>query len=330
MNQLYSFSILVTGRCNLLCSYCHYYQTRDRKEQQRDLDRDTYSNYLEFVRRFIEEHPDDEVTYRFSGGEPTVLGDRLFEYSNLAFQITGKRPYVLTNGTALTPDYIARAGENNIGAFVISLENPVNPDKGSVDPRQILKMIRDNKNAAVPLYLGVTVVQNQDFSRIPEICDIVYSETGMLPKLHENNYLSYESPSDDQLNGLYAGLVAVVSKYHRTASMDFFPYVSPELCACHARRETFLMEMNLDNRWGIGIRLFSDKDSEFKEEIMGNNYVLLECHYENCAWSKACSTVKWLWKCPSGLVSAEQKIKDYCRLKKVVNGAFAVGVGIER
>ena len=52
------------------------------------------------------------------------------------------------------------------------------------------------------------------------------------------------------------------------------------------------------------------------------NYPESNCNNIECDWYEQCKRVKWLWKYKSYTVSAEQKFKDYCKLKKVVNQAF--------
>lgn len=281
---------------------------------------DLLSTYMQFL-KFFRETVGGEVTVRFSGGDPIILGDRLFEISNITYKISGIKPYFLTAGKGIDAAWTEKAKRSAFTHAFVSLENPLAPDRGSVDPYLTMKKIRDFSSADFLLELGVTVVKNEEFKNIYEICRIVFEETGKLPKIQEMNYAPYETPTDHQLGELYENLVKVVSAFHGRADMDFFSYVSPEFSAAHDNRKSYLTELNMENAHNIGTISY-DESLRLIQERQHLNYPESGCANSSCEWFDHCQTVKWLWKKPSATVSAENKIADYCRFKKIVNAAF--------
>ncbi|MCP4605115.1 MAG: hypothetical protein GY847_32090, partial [Proteobacteria bacterium] len=47
--------------------------------------------------------------YRFSGGEPTTIGDKLFEYAEIVYDITGQKPTLLTSGVGISNRWLKKA-----------------------------------------------------------------------------------------------------------------------------------------------------------------------------------------------------------------------------
>jgi len=125
------FSISITGRCNANCSYCHFYGMRSKetiKEIWKDIDDETYRLYINFLKRIKNALPKNvDLQYRFSGGEPLVLKDRLFELADYGYKKTGIPPYILTNGLGITKNWVEKAKKHHIKYLFVSLENPFNP-----------------------------------------------------------------------------------------------------------------------------------------------------------------------------------------------------------
>lgn len=231
-----NFSVIVTERCNLKCSYCHFYKTVSR-DSIRDMSKELLEQYMHFLKYFTNT-VGGEKTIRFSGGDPIVLGDNLFDMADIAYKISGLEPYFLTAGKGINEKWIEKARRSAFTHAFISLENPINPDSGSVNPYETIKKVKELSTPEFILDFGVTVVSNEHFKNIYKICKIVFEETGKLPKIQEINYLPYESPTDEQLNQLYENLVSVISEFHSKASMDFFSYISPEFSAAHNKKES--------------------------------------------------------------------------------------------
>jgi MoaA/NifB/PqqE/SkfB family radical SAM enzyme len=313
------FSIIVTERCNLNCSYCHFYKVVSR-ESRRDIPDDLFDLYMHFI-KYFHEKVGGEVNYRFSGGDPIVLGNRLFDLSRRGYEITGIKPYILTAAKGVNEKWLEKAKKSAINHLFISIDNPISPDPGSTNPSEIMRMIKKYHSKELPLQLGVTIIKNKDFKDIYKVCKLVYEELGCLPKIQELNFKPYESPTDQELQDLYDNLVHVVREFYDKAPLDMFSYISPEFNAVHNKKETFLMEFNLTNHYQIGSDNFDESIARVFER-QKITYPESACEDTECDWYQDCRRVKWLWKTESETVSAEQKFKDYCRLKKTVNSAF--------
>lgn len=319
MNK-YSFSIIVTERCNMHCTYCHFFEHISRSSAK-DMTEDQLIKYFNFIKYFKDNIGGHDVNFRFSGGDPIVLGDRLFEIADIGHKITGIKPYFLTAGNGINDAWVEKARKSSLSACMISLENPLNPDPGAMDPYQMMKKIKKYDSEDFHLLTGVTVVKNEDFKDIYKISKIIYEEIGLLPRIQEINYGGYESPTDKQLNDLYENFYSVVRDFKGKAYFDYFSYVSPIFNACHHEKATYLLELNFDNKHKIGV--VSDEEAMHNAlNFIDLNYPKHECKNIKCDWLSECSNLKWLWKQRSKNVTADQKTLDYCRFKKTINNAY--------
>lgn len=97
----YTFNLVVTGRCNTGCTYCHYYEHRNRRAVWYDLPDDQYDNYLRTIAVWQTVVP-GVASVRFSGGDPIVLGDRIFDLAEKCYGVTGISPFMLTAGKSMS------------------------------------------------------------------------------------------------------------------------------------------------------------------------------------------------------------------------------------
>ena len=204
---------------------------------------------------------------------------------------------------------------------MVSIENPLNPDPGAMNPNKIMKTMHRYDSEEFRLLPGVTVVKNEDFKDIYEISKIVYGELGVLPRIQEINFDSFESPTEKQLDELYDNMYRVFNEFKGKTYFDYFAYISPIYNATHHEKETYLSELNFDNKHKIGI-VSNQEAMKNVLNFISVNYPKYECIEKNCDWIDECSNVKWIWQQKSRKVSKEQKIKDYCRMKKVINSAY--------
>lgn len=238
----YSFSIIVTEKCNMHCTYCHFFE-HVTKKSARDMSNSQLINYFNFINYFKENIEGHNVDYRFSGGDPIVLGDRLFEIADMGYKITGVKPYFLTAGNGISENWIEKARRSSLSACMISIENPLNPDPGAMNPYEIMKIMKKYDSEDFRLLPGVTVVRNENFKDIYEISRIVYEEIGLLPKIQEINYGAYESPTDEQLESLYDNLYRVVRDFKGKTYFDYFSYISPIYNACHHKKKNIFIRI---------------------------------------------------------------------------------------
>ena len=281
------FSIILTSKCNLNCSYCHFFSKHDRANAL-DLPENLLDDYLNFI-KYFNKHTVSKNSVRFSGGDPIILGDKLFEIADKTYKITNLKPFILTGGKGINKDWINKARKSHLTHAYISIENPLNPDIGAMNPYQILDLINTYSSDEFKLLPGVTVVRNEDFKDIFKISNIIYDAIGYLPCIQEINYLPYKSPTDQELADLYENLYMVVKKY------------SPN---------------NPIGKTSMDVAF--KKILKFREL----NYPKLNCKVTDCDWHDVCQNIKWLWKLSNANVTSEEKLKDYCRFKKTINSAF--------
>ena len=163
--DIWALSITITGRCNCYCSYCHYYAYRDRQEYNFDMPEELFRNYVHLI-KIIQQKYHKKLQVRFSGGEPLVIGDKLFDYSNYLHSKTGLKPYVLTNGKALNNEIIEKAKKANISAFLVSVENPFDESEGVPSTNETLNKIAAIDNNDVRVLPAVVVVKNEYFHKL--------------------------------------------------------------------------------------------------------------------------------------------------------------------
>lgn len=320
--DLWVLSITVTGRCNCDCSYCHFYDRRDRKEYMRDIEDELYEKYIDLINE-IKNNVHKNIQVRFSGGEPLIIGDRLFELSSKLYNKTGIKPYVLTNGRLLNKDVVEKAKENYIQAFLVSIENPLDEAEGAPKTKETLKVIRDLDSKEVRVTPAIMIVKNNMFKNLSQIADYIYNEIGVLPSFAELTYQAYERPTDEEFKELYFNVREICKKYYGKTSIRIFPYVSPEYYANGQRN--YLTELDIDNLIGI--------TSSNIKQVVENMFKKLEksyrenpCSKSECEWYEDCRILKWIWVCPTQNASVEEKLIDYCKFKNTINNAMYDGI----
>lgn len=312
------FSILVTGKCNCSCSYCHYYATHGRKNVMRDISDEVFDHYINTI-KIIKERYHNNIQVRFSGGEPLTLNEKLFDFSNRIYSVVGEKPYILTNGALLDKEIVKKSKQNNIGAFLVSIENPYDVDNGSVDPRELVSKIKLLNSKELPIIPGCVIIKNNMFQHITKICDFFYSSLGEIPTLIEMNFDFYKSPSNEELNCLYNNLVEIMNKYFSLTPIQFFPYIVPELI--YVDKNPYIIELDLMNSLSIDKNEL-DNSVEILRKQLDNGYVDFNCEKERCDWRENCSKIHWLWTKKSENTTVENKLKDYCRFKNVISSAY--------
>lgn len=321
-DDLWALSITVTGRCNCYCSYCHFYAHRDRSKYNIDLNDDIYRNYLNVINE-IKDNYHKNIQVRFSGGEPLVIGDRIFDLSNQMYDKTGIKPYILTNGILLNEDIIEKSKKNNISAYLVSIENPFEEDEGAPRTKEILEKIKKLDSSEVRVLPAIMIIKNKMFKKLLDIADYVYDQIGVLPSFSELTYQAYESPTEEELRDLYNNLKQISRKYYNKAPIRVFPYISPELYANN--QKNYLSELDLENSINVNDTNSGDVAKSLFEKL-GKSYKENPCENKECDWYEDCRIIKWLWFYPNENINTKQKLLDYCKFKKVINTALYDGI----
>ncbi len=316
-DRIFTLNIEITGLCNSHCGYCHFYLKHDRESVAYHMPDEQFSSYCRFVKYWANESG-GETNYRFSGGDPITLKDKLFNRADLAYATTGMRPFVLTHGHRLKDDWFSKAKNSAIEAIYFSVENPINPDKGAEDPENTIKYIEKHNSSELPIKLGVCIVPNEQFGNLLEICDWFFDRVGYIPPIAEMNYGAYKSPTQQQWKDLEKSLGDVLDKYFGKTHLNLFHSVSPELA--YDGIDPIIFSLGIINKFGINEGNIEQKALELAGNISSTNYPYLTCR-ANCPWSKFCRNTKWYWQGDDNN-DAKVKVKDYCRFKRIINDSY--------
>lgn len=317
-DNIFTFSIHITGRCNCACTYCHYYGQRNKKSVWEDLDENLYYLYLQFI-KYWSERVEGKTIVRFSGGDPIVLGEKLFERINQAYLATGIRPYILTKAKGIDKDWIKRAKHSYLSHIFVSLENPLNSDSGAPDSYTIMKNISRLNSEELPILPGVMIIKNEDYKNLFKSCRIVYGYLGAIPTFSEMNFQVYRSPTKEELDDLYENVYWIVSEYSKKYPINIFPYVAPELG--YGTTHPYIVDLNLSNTLKIQKGRFEEAVNSVITQL-SQSYRKGDCKNYSCDWSRQCKIIKWLWYESYGRMTVEKKMTDYCQYKKVIMSAF--------
>ena len=320
-NDIWCISISSTGRCNCNCSYCHVYARHAKENYTIDITDEMFDGIIDTI-VYIKNNYHKNIQVRFSGGEPLVLGDRLFSMTKRLYDKTGYEAVVLSNGLLIDDQVIEKAHEAHIGAFACSIENPLNPAVGAPDPDIVLDKIKKYNDAKVEVLPGVMIIKNESFEDLKKIADYVYSKMEMLPVFSELSFHAYESPTKTQLEALYSNIKDIVKDYYGLTPLRFFPYVSPEL---HGNGErNFITSIELEDA-----DVFA-KGAEYGAELLfqrlNKSYINPLCNKTDCDWHEDCELIKWTWNNTTKRIKKEDKLRDFCNFKQTVNNALYDGL----
>lgn len=316
--KIYTVSVGVTGRCNCHCTYCHYFKSRSRQQFAYDISDSQFDVYMRFI-KLCSERINGKLSYRFSGGEPMILGERLFELANRGFDITNIKPFILTAGKKLNKNWVVSAQNSAISHAFVSVENPIFPDPGAPDPKRIVRLIKEYSTDKFPIRAGVCVIPAKAFRNLYDICTWFFEELGYIPLICEINYDSYQSPTENEWMDLQNVLYDVVHDFGLITPLNLFSSVIPEYA--YGGDDPYLFELNLENSHNLLQNNLEDKLIEVFRSVHAVSYQPLVCSQNACPWLDVCNNTKWYWQ-HDKILSRKDKLKDYCRFKRIASDAY--------
>ncbi|MFZ5986461.1 MAG: radical SAM protein [Bacillota bacterium] len=303
------FSINITERCNCRCSYCHFYSRFSPNKYFCDIDDNIFNTYLLLIKYFIDNYTQN-IHVRFSGGEPLVIGDRIFDLSKKVYKILGIEPYVLSNGLLLDTEVMSKAKNSSVNKFVVSLENPYDIDPYSVDTNKNIEKIKFLSNDKVSVVPGLVIIKNNMFKKMLDICDYFYYHLNEIPTLSELSYDKYEPPNASEFLDLYENTKAIVKKYFNKTALELFPYVVPELS--FSFKNCYVIELYARNRFNLSINNIPNV-ADTIVNLIHRCYMNRFCDNTECDWFDYCQNIRLFWK---------NKLNDYCKYKKTICSAY--------
>jgi len=163
----------LTERCNWRCKHC--YQEWDKMPSDLSLEQlfKIFDNYLFLLTKW--QVPPHRAYLNITGGEPFVRNDffdflkKVGEYSRMY------RWGILSNGSLLTPENIAKLKEYNISSFQVSMEGmEKNNDeiRGKGSFQKTVESIKMLVNARVPVRVSFTLTQ-KNVEDVPSLAKLL-------------------------------------------------------------------------------------------------------------------------------------------------------------
>ena len=165
--KLNQFVIKVSPRCNLACTYCHWFRDPTVNKLPSRIEKKVISEFCKKLIRHIEKSKLRDVTVILHGGEPLLIGkDRMSTLAKQLRQVESQtginlRIALTTNGVLVDSDWCSIFSEFNIEPC-ISIDGP----KHIHDLKRIdLK----GKGSHDRVVRGLKLLQNNGFKNIPAL-----------------------------------------------------------------------------------------------------------------------------------------------------------------
>lgn len=254
--------------------------------------------------------------FRFSGGEPLAIGDKLFEYADVVYDITGKKPVVLTSGFGITERWLQKA-RNKFASIAVSVENPLEPLQTVVNNRAILKVIRDNTSEELPLEYGLTLVTAPHFKNIETIFDVLYENIDgrFMPQLDYPCLGNFVVPTPEELHDLQRATRSLFKKY------GIIPYYFVYMIGSILWLEQDINRIVLNLHPNGVYQIYDSMLERWQVEYKWLNYLR-----KQQLLSETCKECEWLDVCrhhPYWMLRY-----DWCGLRKAIFQGMYDGLGI--
>lgn len=220
--------VAVTYRCNLSCKFCYAGCKCSKKASTEEMTTEQIKKVLEVIRR------DAEVpSMSWTGGEPTLRKD-LPELTKYATDI-GIRVNLITNGTNLTTNLVAKLKDSGLKSAQVSLEGPdarvhdgLTQVAGSF--AHTLRGIKLLQDAEIHVHTNTTANR----LNAPYLTDIVKLVKSLgLARCSMNMVIPCGSAPDGEVTLTYtemAGLVREVKEAAKRESIHFLWYSPTPYC----------------------------------------------------------------------------------------------------
>lgn len=309
-NDVSVLTFNLTWNCPVRCSYCYRAMTVSQSNKD-TLKIESLIKECEIASKYgIKE-------YRFSGGEPTSIGDTLFEYADVVFSITGQKPVLMTSGYHIDDSWLVKA-DKKFSAIAISVENPLEPLQKVVNNKRILEIIRQNNCDDLPLSYGLTMITADHFKNIPQIFDLLYDNVNQkfYPQLDYPCLKSLVEPSQTQLEELRDSTAYVYKKY------GVIPYYFVYLVGSLLWLEEDCRRVNINLHPEGNYQIYDSLLERWQVEYRWQNYVL-----DQQKTSAICNKCEWLDSCKHHPFWDLRY--DWCKIRKSIFEGIYKGLDVE-
>jgi len=300
----------VTWYCPVKCPYC-YITMKVSRDDRAILSREDLVRECKVGAKYgIKE-------YRFSGGEPTIIGDRLFEYADIVYDITGLNPTLLTSGVCITDRWLRKA-RNKFSVIAVSVENPLEPLQTVVDPKKMLKIIREHVSEELPFRYGLTLVTAPHFKDIVTIFEMLYDNVDgrFMPQLDYPCLRNFVNPSPSELRDITVSTGELFRKYG--VIPYYFAYLIGSLVWLNRDALRIVLHLYPNGRY----EMYDSMLERWQAEYRWQYYAL-----EQQSLSDTCKKCGWLDSCkhhPEGRLRY-----DWCDLRRAIFEGIYEGLGVD-
>lgn len=130
MENIQTFFLRVSARCNLNCSYCYVFKHNDEswKRLPPILSKENVVLFANRMKEYLQNKKIKNIYIIFHGGEPLLIGEKLLlEYMNIINDIlsgfVNVQYSIQTNGTLITENFIKEADKYEL-KFSLSIDGP--------------------------------------------------------------------------------------------------------------------------------------------------------------------------------------------------------------
>lgn len=296
----------VTWNCPVNCDYCYRSKSHSNEDiivlKEEDLVR---------VARQAADYGINE--YRISGGEPLTIGAKLFDYSDIIIDITGKKPVLMTSGHLITDEWLVSAS-NKFSAIAVSIDNPVETKKS----HKCLSLIKSNTCDEVPLTYGLTLISSDQFENIVNVFEMMYENVAykFMPQLDFPCLSYFPQPQEKQLEVLKEQTRILFSKYDLIPY--YFVYLIGSLVWLKNESQRYVLNLHPEGDFQIYDSLLERWQIEYKwrKYILEQQKNSTIC--QSCSWSESCKHHP-LWDLRY----------DWCKLRIAIFEGIYEGLRIE-
>lgn len=266
----------LTWYCPVKCEYCYRARINDNTKLEILSESDLRRECLKAKELGVEH-------YRFSGGEPISIGDRLFKYADIVNEITDYKPALLTSGYLITDTWLNKA-KNKFSSIAISVDNPFKYEKS----KKMLDLIKENTSEELPLVYGVTLIEAEYFDRIYDIFVYMYDYVGrkFMPQMDYNCLQNYVQPTENQLNSLIENTKQIIVKYGLPPY--YFVYLIGSPLWIDEDIQRYVLNLHPEGNYQI----YDDMKERLDVEYRWRNYLLQQQMHSqlclNCDWIEVC------------------------------------------
>jgi MoaA/NifB/PqqE/SkfB family radical SAM enzyme len=291
-------NINVTWFCPVKCKYCHITSKASREDPVVLDEKKLIKECKKGMKLGVKE-------YRFSGGEPLFLGDKLFEYAEVVYKITDKKPAVLTSGFYMNEIWLKKARGRFSGIY-ISVENPLGPLQTVVDFNKMLDVIRNNTSKELPIKYGVTLVTAEHFKNLGKIFKMMYGNVNraFMPQLEYPCLKDFIPPGKEELVKITKETKLLFKEYGIIPY--YFVNIIGSLAFLKDNLSRVVVNLNPDGKYDI---------SQSMLEAFKTRYNWIDYSETRQKGSKTCQNCNWVDCCKQHGVGL---MYDWCELRKAI------------